>query len=166
MYAGLTLSGSVGTTYEIQYSSDLNGTTWQPLADITLTNSPYLYFDTNSASASNRFYRAVVKYLVDSLSSLEVGTGLVKGKAAPKPTSPPVLDGGLPVISNCVNRAYAGSSPNGSIQSPFKTVTDGYQAALTSNTITIFNGNYNEAILMTKPLLLQATNGVVSLGIP
>lgn len=61
MYAGLTLSGSVGTTYEIQYSSDLNGTNWQPLADITLTNSPYLYFDTNSASAPKRFYRALVK---------------------------------------------------------------------------------------------------------
>jgi hypothetical protein len=61
MYAGLTLSGSIGTTYEIQYSTNVNGPTWQPLADITLTNSPYLYFDTNSASAPKRFYRAVVK---------------------------------------------------------------------------------------------------------
>jgi hypothetical protein len=61
MYAGLTLSGSAGTTYEIQYSSTVNGTNWQPLADITLTNSPCLYFDTNSASAPKRFYRALVK---------------------------------------------------------------------------------------------------------
>ena len=61
MYAGLTLSGSVGTTYEIQYSTNVNGPTWQPLADITLTNSPYLYIDTNSTSAQKRFYRAVVK---------------------------------------------------------------------------------------------------------
>jgi hypothetical protein len=61
MYAGLTLSGTVGTTYEIQYSTNLNSTNWQPLADITLTNSPCLYFDTNSASAPKRFYRAVVK---------------------------------------------------------------------------------------------------------
>jgi hypothetical protein len=61
MYAGLTLSGSVGSTYEIQYSTNVNGPTWQPLADITLTNSPYLYFDTNSASAPKRFYRALVK---------------------------------------------------------------------------------------------------------
>ena len=61
MYAGLNLSGSVGTTYEIQYSSTVSGANWQPLADITLTNSPYLYFDTNSATASPRFYRALVK---------------------------------------------------------------------------------------------------------
>ena len=61
MYAGLTLSGSIGTSYEIQYSSNLASTNWQHLADITLTNSPYLYFDTNSTSASTRFYRAMVK---------------------------------------------------------------------------------------------------------
>jgi hypothetical protein len=61
LYAGLTLSGSVGKTYEIQYSSTVNGTNWQPLADITLTNSPYLYFDTNSATTSQRFYRAMLK---------------------------------------------------------------------------------------------------------
>ena len=61
MYAGLTLSGSIGTTYEIQYSSDLNGASWQALADITLTSSPFLYVDTNSASGPKRFYRALVK---------------------------------------------------------------------------------------------------------
>jgi hypothetical protein len=60
MYAGLTLSGTVGRTYEIQYSTNLNGPTWQPLADITLASSPCFYFDTNSASATKRFYRAVL----------------------------------------------------------------------------------------------------------
>jgi hypothetical protein len=60
-YAGLNLSGSIGTTYEIQYSSNLATSNWQHLADITLTNSPYFYLDTNSASASMRFYRALVK---------------------------------------------------------------------------------------------------------
>ncbi len=61
MYAGINLSGSVGTAYEIQYSTNLHSNNWQHLADITLTNSPYFYLDTNSASASIRFYRAVVK---------------------------------------------------------------------------------------------------------
>jgi hypothetical protein len=60
MYAGLTLSGTVGRTYEIQYATNVNSPTWQPLADITLASSPYLYFDTNSASATKRFYRAVL----------------------------------------------------------------------------------------------------------
>ncbi len=60
MYAGLTLSGTVGRTYQIQYSTNLNGTNWQPLADIPLSTSPCLYFDTNSVSAPKRFYRAVL----------------------------------------------------------------------------------------------------------
>ena len=60
-YAGVNLSGLIGTAYEIQYSSNLAASNWQHLADITLTNSPYFYLDTNSASASMRFYRALVK---------------------------------------------------------------------------------------------------------
>ena len=61
MYAGMNLSGSIGTAYEIQYLTNLRSNNWQHLADITLTNSPYFYLDTNSTSASMRFYRALVK---------------------------------------------------------------------------------------------------------
>ena len=61
MYAGLNLSGSIGTAYEIQYLNNIRSNNWQHLADITLTNSPYFYLDTNSTSASMRFYRAMVK---------------------------------------------------------------------------------------------------------
>ena len=65
-----------------------------------------------------------------------------------------------------VDRSYQGIVINGSICAPFKTVTTGYQAAQNNNTIRIFSGNYNEAILMNKTLLLQATNDVVNIGIP
>lgn len=65
-----------------------------------------------------------------------------------------------------VDRAYAGTSSDGSLQAPYKTVTAGYQAAETNALITVFGGNYPETILMNKPLLLQATNGVVNIGIP
>ena len=63
-----------------------------------------------------------------------------------------------------VNCAYAGTNSDGSLQAPYKTATAGYQAAQANDVITIFGGSYNEAILMNKPLLLQATNGVVNIG--
>lgn len=65
-----------------------------------------------------------------------------------------------------VDKSYQGAVTNGSICAPFKTVTNGYAASQNGNTIRIFNGNYNEAILMNKQLLLQATNGVVNIGTP
>lgn len=60
MYAGLSISGSVGATYEVQYSTKVNTNNWQPLANIVLPTSPYLFFDTNSPSAPQRFYRTVL----------------------------------------------------------------------------------------------------------
>ena len=63
-----------------------------------------------------------------------------------------------------VDRSYQGTITNGTICAPFRTVTDGYQAAQNGNTICIFSNNYPEKILMTnKTLLLQATNGVVNI---
>jgi len=61
LYAGLAISGVIGTTYEIQYSTDLSSNTWQPLVDITLPTNPYLYVDTTSPASGQRFYRAAVK---------------------------------------------------------------------------------------------------------
>jgi len=71
----------------------------------------------------------------------------------------------LPPKDVYVNRSYAGSASDGSLQMPFKTVADGYGAVATNGNITVFSGNYNESILnMNKTLVLQATNGVVNIG--
>jgi hypothetical protein len=56
------------------------------------------------------------------------------------------------------------SAPLPFLPSPFKTITACYQAAPNGNAISIFSGNNNEALTMTKPLLLQATNGVMNSG--
>jgi uncharacterized repeat protein (TIGR03803 family) len=58
-YAGLTLEGTVGGQYQIQYNTDLTTTNWIPLTTIMLPSSPYLYVDTNSPGVAERFYRAV-----------------------------------------------------------------------------------------------------------
>jgi len=55
---GLNLTGSVGSTYEIQYADHLGGS-WSPLIDLVLTSNPMLWLDQTSPIAQMRFYRVV-----------------------------------------------------------------------------------------------------------
>ena len=60
-YAGLTITGPIGTTYRVQYTLDLNSPSWINLADIVLSESPYIYFDPVAIKKTpKRFYRAFV----------------------------------------------------------------------------------------------------------
>jgi hypothetical protein len=56
-FAGLTITGVVGRTYQVQSSPDLNG--WTTRATLLLNSSPYLWIDQNPVSG-NKFYRAVL----------------------------------------------------------------------------------------------------------
>jgi streptogramin lyase len=56
-FAGVTITGAVGRTYQIQSSPDMN--TWSTVTTILLTSSPYLWIDQNPVSG-NKFYRAVL----------------------------------------------------------------------------------------------------------
>lgn len=56
-FAGITITGIVGRTYQIQSSPDMN--TWTTRATLLLTSSPYLWIDQNPI-AGNKFYRAVL----------------------------------------------------------------------------------------------------------
>ena len=59
LYAGLTITGSVGATNRIDFRTDLSGTNWTALTNVVLPTSPYLFIDTTSAATARRFYRAV-----------------------------------------------------------------------------------------------------------
>ena len=54
-YAGVTLTGLVGRTYQVQSSLDMS--TWRTEATLLLTASPYLWIDQH-AIGGNKFYRA------------------------------------------------------------------------------------------------------------
>ena len=56
-FAGVTITGTVGRTYQIQSSPDLNA--WTTRATILLNSSPYLWIDQNPISG-NKFYRALL----------------------------------------------------------------------------------------------------------
>ena len=56
-YAGVTITGLVGRTYQIQSSPNM--TNWTTRATLLLNSSPYLWFDQNPLSG-NKFYRALL----------------------------------------------------------------------------------------------------------
>ncbi|NBV23019.1 MAG: cell wall anchor protein [Proteobacteria bacterium] len=60
-YAGVSVTGTVGCTYRIDYTTNLTApVTWTPLVTNTLVSSPFLFIDTNVISGV-RYYRAVVE---------------------------------------------------------------------------------------------------------
>jgi sugar lactone lactonase YvrE len=54
-YPGLQITGTVGRTYQIQTSPDMNQ--WSTVTTLLLTSSPYLWIDQNP-TAGSKFYRA------------------------------------------------------------------------------------------------------------
>lgn len=64
LYAGLTITGAVGTVYQIQYVTDLaqtnNASAWSCLEFLQLPASPYLWADKSAPPTGQRFYRAAV----------------------------------------------------------------------------------------------------------
>jgi hypothetical protein len=56
-FAGVTITGTVGRTYQVQSSPDM--TSWTTRATLLLTSSPFLWIDQNPVSG-NKFYRAVM----------------------------------------------------------------------------------------------------------
>jgi formylglycine-generating enzyme required for sulfatase activity len=62
-YAGLSITGTVGTIYQIQYATDLaqtnNASAWRCLEFLQLPASPYLWADKSAPATAQRFYRAV-----------------------------------------------------------------------------------------------------------
>jgi hypothetical protein len=56
-FAGVTITGAVGRTYQVQSSA--NTSNWTTRATLLLTSSPYLWIDQNPVSG-NKFYRALL----------------------------------------------------------------------------------------------------------
>jgi formylglycine-generating enzyme required for sulfatase activity len=62
-YAGLTITGAVGTVYSVEYVTDLAQTNtpsaWRCLEFLQPPASPYLWADRSAPATGQRFYRAV-----------------------------------------------------------------------------------------------------------
>jgi formylglycine-generating enzyme required for sulfatase activity len=58
-YAGLTITGAVGTIYTVQYTTNLDRPDWRSAGIVQLPSSPYLWVDTAAPATGHRFYRAL-----------------------------------------------------------------------------------------------------------
>lgn len=59
MYAGINITGEVGRTYVVKYTTDVDNTdfaTWTPLATNTLSSATWFFLDRQSPSAPKRYY--------------------------------------------------------------------------------------------------------------
>ena len=60
LYAGLSISGSIGTSYTVEYVNNLTQTnTWIVITNIVVPTSPYLWVDISNPGVTPRFYRVV-----------------------------------------------------------------------------------------------------------
>lgn len=77
-YAGLSITGAVGTVYSVEYVRDLaqtnNPSAWRCLEYLQLPASPYLWADTSSPATGQRFYRAVAMQAPTNLVFIPPGT--------------------------------------------------------------------------------------------
>ncbi|HRT59152.1 MAG TPA: immunoglobulin domain-containing protein [Candidatus Paceibacterota bacterium] len=59
-YPVISITGKIGDTYRVDYSTALEPATWIPLSTNVLTSSPQLILDATSPGDNTRFYRAVL----------------------------------------------------------------------------------------------------------
>ena len=78
LYAGLTITGAVGTVYSVEYVTDLAQTNtpsaWRSLEYLQLPASPYLWADKSAPATGKRFYRAVAMEAPTNLVFIPPGT--------------------------------------------------------------------------------------------
>jgi uncharacterized delta-60 repeat protein len=59
VYPGLTIQGTVGGRYRIEYLNNVASSNWSFLKQIVLPSSPFLFFDISAVGQAARFYRVV-----------------------------------------------------------------------------------------------------------
>ena len=78
IYAGLSITGMVGTVYSLEYVTDLAQTNtpsaWRCLEFLQLPASPYLWVDKSTPATSKRFYRAVAMEAPTNMVFIPPGT--------------------------------------------------------------------------------------------
>jgi hypothetical protein len=58
-YAGITINGTIGSTYRVDFATPANPNNWTALTTVTLTSTSTFFVDTASAGQSARLYRVV-----------------------------------------------------------------------------------------------------------
>ena len=59
MYPGISITGSIGITYRIEYATEFAPADWQPLVTNRLDASPFVFIDYSAPPSPRRFYRTL-----------------------------------------------------------------------------------------------------------
>jgi len=140
-YAGLTITGSVGTVYTVQYNTNLTQPDgWQGAGIVQLPSSPYLWVDTAAPVAGQRFYRAVegptnLGWIPPGTFTMGSPSNEIERQAAEGPQTVVTLTSGFFMRKYPLTQgdylAVIGSNP-----SYFRNGTDGTNSGGTGDTIT------------------------------
>ena len=57
LYAGLSITGIVGRTYNVEYATNLAATGWTVLSSNTFSTPRWLFIDTNTPFEARKFFR-------------------------------------------------------------------------------------------------------------
>ena len=75
VYAGLAITGRVGTVYSVEYLTDLAQTgPWRCLAFLQLPSTHHLWFDPSAPATGSRFYRAAESAVPTNMVFIRPGT--------------------------------------------------------------------------------------------
>jgi formylglycine-generating enzyme required for sulfatase activity len=78
LHGGLTITGAVGSVYEIEYITDIaqanNASAWRCLEFLQLPASPYLWIDKSAPATTQRFYQVVAFAASSNLVFIPPGT--------------------------------------------------------------------------------------------
>jgi formylglycine-generating enzyme required for sulfatase activity len=96
LYAGLTITGAVGTVYSVEYVTNLQTNSWRCLEFLQPAASPYLWVDKSASATGHRFYRATVFAAPTNLVFIPPGTfrmGSPTNELGREPYYPQIVEG-------------------------------------------------------------------------
>ena len=153
LYAGLSITGAVGTVYSVEYVTDMAQTnSWRCLEFLQPPTSPYLWTDKSTPATGERFYRVAVFVAPTNLVFIPPGTFMMGSPSneVDRETIPGITEG--PQTSVTISKGFWMGK---------YLVTQGDYLALMGNNPSHFNGdrsagpppfNQNYGTDLTRPV--------------
>ena len=108
LYAGLNITGAVGTVYSVEYVTDLAQTNaWRCLTFLQLPTTNYLWLDPTAPATGKRFYRAIQFDAPTNLAFIPPGTfrmGSPTNEVDREPFFPQIVEG--PQTAVTISRGF------------------------------------------------------------
>src|ERR1035437_7180886 len=123
MVPWLTIQSQVGTTDQIEYSTDLGQTNWTVLTNSVVRNSRYNFFDLGAASEGTRYYRLVQGTNVSKANS---------STAVPSSVNSSVFGQSVTFNATVAAVAPGAGTPTGTVQFRTNGVSFGSEVTLTN----------------------------------